>query len=114
MVWACRKVYRTYRRGTLVDEWGFKCSFMVILQHGGGTVQFPITTSFSCSNLNQSDQIIHSLNNWIQMKHIPDETSPQNDMKLLFFWLEPKSPLVRPSPWDHCGSNRLVNRQRNS
>ena len=89
MVWAYRKVYRTYRRGTLVDEWGFNCPFMVILQHGEGEVQFPITTSFSCSNLNQSDQIIHSLNNWIHMKHIPDGTSPQNDMKLLFFWLEP-------------------------
>ena len=35
MVWACMKVYRTYRRGTLEDEWGSNCPFMVILQHGG-------------------------------------------------------------------------------
>ncbi len=67
MVWACRKVYRTYRRGTLEDEWGSNCPYIVNLQHGGGTVQFPITTSFSCLNLNQSDQIIHSLNNLIHI-----------------------------------------------
>jgi hypothetical protein len=24
-----------------------------------------------------------------------------------------QSPLVCPSPWDHCGSNKLVNRQKN-
>ena len=90
MVGAYRKVYHTYHRGTLEDEWGSNCPFMVILQHGGGKVQFPITTSFSCSNLNQIDQIIHSLNNWIHMKHITDGTNPpQNEIKSLFFWLEP-------------------------
>jgi hypothetical protein len=36
-----------------------------------------ITTSHSWSNLNQSDQIIHSLNNLIHVKHIPDGTGPQ-------------------------------------
>ncbi len=36
-----------------------------------------VTTSHSCSNLNQSDQIIHSLNNLIHVKHIPDGTGPQ-------------------------------------
>ncbi len=36
-----------------------------------------VTTSHSCLNLNQSDQIIHSLNNLIHMKHIPDGTGPQ-------------------------------------
>ncbi len=36
-----------------------------------------VTTSHSCSNLNQSDQIIHSLNNLIHVKPIPDGTGPQ-------------------------------------
>ncbi len=36
-----------------------------------------VTTSYSSSNLNQSDQIIHSLNNLIHVKHIPDGTDPQ-------------------------------------
>ncbi len=36
-----------------------------------------VTTSHSCSILNQSDQIIHSLNILIHMKHIPDGTGPQ-------------------------------------
>jgi hypothetical protein len=36
-----------------------------------------VTKSHSCSNLNQSDQIIHSLNNLIHVKHIPDGTGPQ-------------------------------------
>ncbi len=36
-----------------------------------------VTTSHSCSNLNQSDQIVHSLNNWIHVKHIPDGIGPQ-------------------------------------
>ena len=31
-----------------------------------------VITWYSCSNLNQSDQIIHSLNNLIHMKPIPD------------------------------------------
>ncbi len=35
-----------------------------------------VTTSHSCSNFNQSDQIVHSLNNLIHMKHIPDGTGP--------------------------------------
>jgi hypothetical protein len=35
------------------------------------------TTSYSYLNLNQSDQIIHCLNNLIHVKHIPDRTRPQ-------------------------------------
>jgi hypothetical protein len=25
-----------------------------------------------------------------------------------------KSSFVRPSPWDHCGSNKLLNKRKNS
>ncbi len=79
----------------------------------GGGVQFPITTSFSCSNLNQSDQIIHSLNNLIHISTFLMENVHKMTWNCCSTCLN-QSPLVCPSPWEYCGRNKLVNGQKNS